>query len=115
MYAIKNYRGTSTNTTPAAIFDTTSDIISPYNMDTQGYRIIYDRTFRIGAADQPNAQRQFRISWRPKNWHLKWNDSDTTGAVAALQEGFYNMCVMTDVATNPPVITTFSRTKFVDN
>jgi len=114
MYAIPDYRASSTNTTPAAILDTTSDIISPYNMDTQGYRI-FDRTYRIGAANQPNAQKQFRISWRPKDWKLKWNDSDTTGAVAALEKGYFNFCAMTDVATNPPVITTFTRTKFVDN
>lgn len=99
------------------VLDVTTNITSPYNMDTEGYTILYDNTFdMLGYGSNAN-QKNFHISVPiGNNWHLKWTDADTTGAAANVQKGYIRMFYMYQgFATTAPILSLYTRVKWVDN
>lgn len=105
----------STQLTAAQILQDPSSIISPYNMDTEGYNVIYDKTFTLGLASADNATVPYLISYHPTSHHIKWLNTDTTGAAAATVSGYIRVFAYTDVATTPPTLQSYTRLKYVDN
>jgi len=44
-------------------------------------QLLYDRTFKISVSGQENDTVMFAFTYRPTNHHIKWESSDTTGAL----------------------------------
>lgn len=116
--------------TPADILtDPTNpqDLLSPYSMDTQGMKIVYDKTFKLGTtlvannltatANQSNSPHSKVIKhvFKPENMHIKWNSSDTVGATAAIERGFYGWFISTTNLDGTSTVQVYSRIKYVDN
>lgn len=102
------------------VLDTTTRITSQYNMGdsaTSGnYSVLYDRTFKISVNGQENDTVAFAYTYRPNNHHIKWDSSDTTGALTAMINGQVRGIIMTsETGANPPNYWADWRVKFVDN
>lgn len=102
------------------ILDQTARITSPYNMGdsaTSGdYKVLYDKTFRIAVNGQTGDVANFNFTYRPLKHHLKWDSSDTTGALTSLIDGQVRGIIMTsETGANPPNYWCDWRVKFVDN
>jgi len=102
------------------VLDQTARITSPYNMGdsaTSGnYSVLYDRTFKISVSGQENDTVMFAFTYRPTNHHIKWESSDTTGALSSMINGQVRGIIMTsETGANPPNYWADWRVKFVDN
>lgn len=113
LYAMKDVRGTLPIT--SNILEANTDINSPYNMDTEGYSILFDRSFTVGTPTQDHATVPVRITFRPLNWHLKWTNADTLGSSANLEKGYIRLAIMCDQTTDAPNFKAYTRVKYVDN
>lgn len=114
----KYIRGTA----PSAsnFLDSASQITSPYNMGDAaaagGYTVLYDRTFSVSVNGQDGDTHQFGFTYKPLTHHLKWDSSDTTGALTSLTDGYIRGFIMTsETGANPPNFWANHRVRFVDN
>jgi len=104
--------------TPAQLLQTTTNIVSPYNTDLEGVRVIYDKIFVI----KPQITGQvvvvpFKFKWSPSYdmGHVQWTDADTTGLVANMTKGIIRIFIFDDQGANHPSVDYYSRVHFVDN
>lgn len=108
--------------TPGSVFtaadivtDTTANIETPYNMNTVGYKILFDKTVEIAAIGQNGSTKELIFNYHPLNHHMEWTDADTAGTAANQLRGYVRAYICTDNAGNPPVWTSYTRVKYVDN
>lgn len=97
------------------VTDTTANVETPYNMNTVGYNIIFDKTFEIAAVGQTGSTKEINIRYNPLQHHMEWIDSDTAGTATNLLKGYIRCFVCTDNGTHPPTYSSYSRLKWVDN
>lgn len=97
------------------ILQSTTNYISPYNMDTEGYKILADKLFYISPAGVEGDHATFEFDYSPENHMVKWSTSDTTGASANLERGNIRCFIMTNATGTPPDYSMYSRIHFVDN
>lgn len=108
------------NPAAAAFLDSTSRITSQYNMgdsaSASGYKVLYDRTFKIEISGQTGDLAHFNFVFNPLSYHINWDSSDTTGAVASLSSNQIRGYIMTsETGANTPNYWADHRVKFVDN
>lgn len=104
--------------TTAQILQDNTNLRSPYNMDYEGYQILFDQTYSFNASVD-SAPRHVHIS-APLgiDWHLKWSNADTTGSSANLEAGYVRIAYMYEgftAVTGIPQISSYTRIKWVDN
>lgn len=116
--SFKDVRGG--NYAGSAFLDSTSRITSQYNMGDSasagGYRILYDKTFKIEVSGQTGDIHTFKFNFSPLQYHLKWDSSDTTGVVSSLIDNQVRGFIFTsETGANTPNYWADHRIKFVDN
>lgn len=114
----KNVVATTSGVTPAQLMQDPTNINSPYNTDLEDVKVLCDKLVIVKPQYSGQiATNKFRYKWNPSynDGHLKWTDSDTTGAVANQLQGILKVFVMSDQASNYPIFTTYCRAHFVDN
>lgn len=79
-----------------------------------GYTIIKEWTLPIQPVVADNSIKQIDFTWRPFQHHVKWIDSDTTGASNNIIDGLFGLFIHSNAA-NPPTFTLNQRIRFVDN
>jgi len=71
---------------------------------------------QISVSGQENDTVMFAFTYRPTNHHIKWESSDTTGALSSMINGQVRGIIMTsETGANPPNYWADWRVKFVDN
>lgn len=101
--------------TASEIVYTTTNWLSPYNMDTEGYKILADKVLYISPPTQQGANQTFEFDYSPENHMVKFSTADTTGANTSLERGNIRCFIMTQSAVNPPLYSMYSRIHYVDN
>lgn len=115
MYQPKLLQPGNVFTAADIVTDTTANIETPYNMNTVGYKILYDKTVEIAAVGQNGSTKELVISYRPLDHHMEWTDADTAGSSTLQLRGYMRAYVCTDNGTHPPTYSSYARLKFVDN
>lgn len=95
--------------------DSTANFMSPYNMNTSGYKILYDHSWEIAPPGQEGSTREFFWNYRPLQHHVAWLATDTTGLLSNLLEGYVRMICLSDSNTAAPNFDSYVRAKWVDN
>jgi hypothetical protein len=76
-----------------------------------GFYVAADQIITVTAE---NPDYYFDI-YRTPSQHTKWSSGDTTGSIATMYEGLWQILLVTDAASNFPTIVFQSRFKYVDN
>lgn len=98
------------------ILQLNTNTLSPYNMNTESYSIIYDKTFSMGpygTTSTNSGQHCFEFNYTPTDHQLHWTAADTTGNIGNVEKGLIRGFVMCD--SQAPVFENYTRVKFVDN
>lgn len=95
--------------------DSTAQLDTPYDMNTNGYNIIYDKTFDLPAPTSEGANKTIEFHYKPLSHEIEWNDTDTTGSAANLLRGNIRFLLACDAALSFPTYSCYTRIKFVDN
>lgn len=96
--------------------DATAQINTPLNMNTNGYRVICDKTFEIAADPNEGSTRQINFNYKPLSHEIEWSSGDTAGLTTQLLRGYIKFFIMTDAAGGAePTFTAYTRVRFVDN
>lgn len=96
--------------------DSTAQMNSPYNMNTNGYKVIQDRTFEISADPQDGSTRQINFNYKPLDHQIEWLSTDTTGVVGNLLRGYIRWYIFTDApAGQEPTFEAYTRVRYIDN
>lgn len=96
--------------------DHTAQLNTPYDMNTTGYSIIFDRVFTVSPFGQEGSTKDVRISYTPLDHHCLWTSADTTGVYQNILKGYVRFLIATDAAsTHEPTFESYGRTKWVDN
>lgn len=95
--------------------DSTASLDTPYDMNTNGYNIIYDKTYDLPAPTSEGANKTITFIYKPLAHEIEWNDSDTTGSAANLLRGNIRFLIACDAAASFPTFSAYTRVKFVDN
>jgi len=95
--------------------DHTASLDTPYDMNTNGYNIIYDKTFDLPAPTSEGANKTITFIYKPLAHEVEWNDADTTGSAANLLRGNLRFLIADDAAASHPTYSAYTRVKFVDN
>lgn len=116
----KDVRGRLGSLDATDFLDSTTRITTKYNMgdnvDAIGYTVLYDRTFKISVNGQDNDTQPFHFEYKALNYHLKWQASDTTGAIGNLMSDAVRGFIMTsETGANTPNYWADHRVRFVDN
>lgn len=114
----RNTRGSSPSA--AAFLDSSTRITSPYNMgdavSTSGYKVLYDRTFKLAPPGNEGDRATFTFNYTPLRHMLEWTTANTDGIDSAMQDGYIRGYIMTDeTGANTPNYWANHRVKFVDN
>lgn len=104
-----------TQLTASQILQDSSDILSPYNMDTEGYKVLYDKTFMLLPQNVGKGMIYGEFHYAPTDHHLKWITADTGGLFTNLTHGVIRGMVYSTGASNFPVLTSYTRINYVDN
>lgn len=103
------------------ILENTGDVNSYYKFNPSfKHTILYDKQFFLGpTAGSPETDQtvRFNFDYYPMNHHYSYTDSDTTGVIANVVQGFiaaYIIC-STFTASNAPTISACQRLEWVDN
>jgi len=113
-----NTRGSSPSA--AAFLDSNTRITSPYNMgdavSSTGYKVLYDRTFKIAPPGNEGDRATFSFTYKPLRHMLEWTTANTDGIDSAMQTGYIRGFIMTDeTGANTADYWANHRIKFVDN
>lgn len=108
------------NPAAASFLDSTSRITTNYQMgdntNAAGYSVVYDRTFAIPINGQTGDVQYFEFNFNPIGFTLKWDSSDTTGAITSLLTNQIRGYIMTsETGANTPNYWADHRVRFVDN
>lgn len=95
--------------------DSTASLDTPYDMNTNGYNIIYDKTFDLPAPTSEGANKTISFIYKPLAHEVEWNDSDTTGSATNLLRGNLRFLIADDASASHPTYSCYTRVKFVDN
>jgi len=112
-YTPNNLGGTQI--TPTQVLQVVTEIKSHYNMNTEGYRVIYDKVHYAEPIAVGRSIQHFSIDYAPLDHQLKWTNADTTGSVSNITAGFIAMAVMCEQGTNVPALEQRHRIHYVDN
>lgn len=108
------------NPAAASFLDSTSRITTAYqmgdNINAAGFSVVYDRTFSIPINGQTGDTQYFEFDFTPVNFKLKWDSSDTAGAITSLLTNQIRGYIMTsETGANTPNYWADHRVRFVDN
>lgn len=78
--------------TPANYLQTVTNIQSFRQVDQSGYRVLYDKVHQFSMQDFRN--KYLTLSLPVKNTIVEWNEADTTGNSANLQQGYIRGAIM---------------------
>ena len=101
--------------TPTDILQDPTNIITPYNMDSEGFKVLYDKSFSLGPFLGATPQKLIKFKYNPLDHHVKWTTADTTGVSTALTAGYLRCCIFTSATLNFPTFNQYTRIHFVDN
>ncbi len=86
-------------------------IVSPFNPDNQfRFAILYDKVHALSNAAKRNAQGNIN-----RQLQLKLRFDASTPSIADLTSNSLSIVQFSDIVTDPPTITLFSRVYYVDN
>lgn len=98
------------------IMSVASNIRSPYNMNSEGYSILFDKKFNMTwGSDQKCIN--FHVSLPlGDNHHLKFLNSDTLGNVGSVRDGYIRFFLQYEgLSAGQPSYAAHHRVKWVDN
>jgi len=97
---------------PAGTLQTVTNIHSPYQYDTSGYKVLYDKTFSF-SIDRMN--KYLNVNLPVKGISTEWTEADTTGNSANLTKGYVRLFIMYNgFAGSVPSYDLYQRVYFVD-
>lgn len=110
----------ATNWSISDVLESTGDILSDYTHDpTYASRVVYDRTYTLGATSNGADPNQYFDSFSDESqgYHLLWVTSDTAGTYSNSIGNQIVFYALTNGATasNLPTVTVYQRVEFVDN
>lgn len=100
----------------ADIMSVASNIRSPYNMNSEGYNILYDRTFDLTwGSDQKCINVHISLPLGLSH-HVKFLNSDTLGNAASVKDGYVRFFIQYEgLSAGQPSYAAHHRIKWVDN
>lgn len=104
---------------PTDILQVGTNLRSPYNMNKAGYTILEDKIVNLsGTTGGTGGPLKYygTFVWKPENFHVKYNTTDTAGTVTNLERGLIRVAIFQDtIASTGATFSFYNRVRFIDN